>query len=62
MKYKIRPTLNRTYLDIVHDNARPGDGALVRVPVRTGREARAREIAEIIVAVLDGHDRTQEAP
>lgn len=55
--YKIRPNKTRTYLDIVHAEATPGSGAIVRVPVRSGREKDAEATAETLMNFMNERDR-----
>ncbi len=51
--YTTRPNKNGQYIDIVHVNAGPGSGAVVRVPVRSGMEHMAKETAERLLNYMN---------
>jgi hypothetical protein len=51
--YTTRPNKNGQYIDIVHANAGPGSGAIVRIPVRCGLEHQAKETAGLVLQFLN---------
>jgi hypothetical protein len=58
--YTTRPNKNGQYIDIVHTNAGPGAGSIVRVPVRCGMEDSAGKIAQLVLNFLNEYQRCLE--
>lgn len=56
-RYALRHPVNGQHIDIVHADAGKGAGAIVRVPVRSGLERRADEIADLVLQLLNDHAR-----
>lgn len=56
-RYTLRHTDNGQHIDVVHWDAGPGTGALVRVPVRSGRHRVAADTAALVCRLLNDHAR-----
>lgn len=63
-RYTLRHPVNGQHIDIVHEDAGPGSGAVVRVPVRSGRQHLAQDTAALVCRLLNDHARVihQEEP
>ena len=60
-RYTIRHTTNGQHIDIVHCDAGPGSGAVVRVPVRSGRHHLAQDTAALVCKLLNAYARNARA-
>lgn len=55
--YKTRVNKNGQYIDIVHANAGPGAGCIARIPIRSGFDSHAAEMAALILKFLNEYQR-----